>query len=446
MNLSKDEAILARLQETIQSMSKGLLFEPEPLVGAEDASLASLAGDLSQLARQYVENHAFLRELAKGNLGIEAPPHNGFAAPYKQLQAELRHLTWQIQEISKGNLDQQVSFSGDFAGAINAMIESLREKQRLDEQNQANAALLRTIFETAGDGMMIADLEGRVQCISRAGLAMFPLDAGESPEGLNFFDRLHPEDREKARQSIDQLLRGESSAFSEYRVIRKDGSHFWNESNAAVLRDAEGKVDRLFIVFRDITGRKDNEEKLRNYSEELEGLNIKLMELATIDALTGVFNRRSFDTRIQQEIQRAIRFGGRFCLVMFDIDHFKRFNDRFGHAAGDMVLVSICGAVGLHIRQLDGLYRYGGEEFMLILAETGLEEGMLVAESLRALVEGLEFRHNDAQLPPTTASFGVGCSSQLDALDAMRMVEAVDAALYQAKASGRNCVRQAEFR
>jgi len=291
--------------------------------------------------------------------------------------------------------------------------------------------------------MLIADRQGWVLRASRSLLEMFRLEERDVEAGLNVFDYIHPEDRERARLSLTKLLAGEYPGFSEYRVIRKDGSQFWNESHSAVLTNALGEVDRIFVVCRDITWRKEDEEKLKAYSEALEGLNAKLLELATVDSLTGVQNRRSFDARLQQELQRAIRFGARFCLVMFDIDRFKSFNDRFGHAAGDLVLVSICGAVGLHIRQVDGLFRFGGEEFMVFLTETGLEQGLLVAESLRKLVEGLSFTHNGELLPPTTASFGVCCSTQVMGLEPARMLEAVDAALYEAKASGRNCVKAA---
>ncbi|WP_005031803.1 GGDEF domain-containing protein [Holophaga foetida] len=440
---SQEEALLGRLRTIVQAMNLGAIPVLEPLPEVEDPSLGALAADIFQMGKQYADSYTFLLDLAKGNLDAEAPSRSYWAAPYKQLQAELRHLTWQIQEISRGSLDHQVSFSGDFAQAINAMIEALREKEQLDEQNRANAQLFKTIFETSADGMLIANLQGWVLYPSRSGTEMLLLDESDYAQGVNLFDYIHPGDREKARHSIMRLLRGETTGFSEYRVLRKDGTQLWNESHAAVLTNAQGEPDRLFVVFRDITQRKADEEKLRAYSEELERLNAKLSELATTDALTGVFNRRSFDSRLQQEVQRAIRFSGCFCLVMFDIDHFKRFNDHYGHGAGDLVLVSVCGAVGLHIRQVDGLYRYGGEEFMVVLSETSLEQGLLVAENLRALVGGLELSHNDTPLPSVTASFGVCCSSEMEGLEAARLVEAVDAALYQAKASGRNCVRMA---
>lgn len=443
MSSPEETALLNSLREILRGLCQGVIPNLEGLPQVQDPALGDLAAEVVRLGRLYAESHAFVLQLAKGNLEVEGPVRNHFAAPFKQLQAELRHLTWQIQEIAKGDVGQRVAFSGDFSRAINAMIEALGEKKQIDEQNQANAQLFRTIFETSADGLMITNLQGWVLYPSRSGMEMFLLDESDFLDGINLFDHIHPGDQERARQSLAKLMEGGETGFSEYRVLRKDGSQFWNESHAAVLTDVHGEPDRLFIVFRDNTQRKADEERLKTYSEELERLNAKLSEMATMDALTGVFNRRSFDVRLQQEMQRAIRFGGRFCLVMFDIDHFKNFNDQYGHAVGDLVLVSVCGAVGLHIRQVDGLYRYGGEEFMVILTETSLDQGLQVAENLRRLVEELRLMHHEDALPPITASFGVCCSSDLEHLGADGLVNAVDSAMYEAKAAGRNCVRMA---
>jgi len=440
----EEERLLASLQGVIRGVASGSSLELEDFSErGGDSSLQGLAEDTLRLGKLYAESYAFLLQLARGNLAAEAPPRNSFAAPYKALQAELRHLTWQIQEIAQGHLEHQVSFSGDFSAAINAMIEALRDKERLGEQNTAYAQLFKTIFETSADGMLIADLDGRVQHLSRAGRAMFQVEGAELAEGVNLFEHVCPEDRERALFLVRKLREGHPTGFAEYRVMRRDGTIFWNESNAAVLLDGQGEPKGLFIIFRDITQRKADEAKLKGYSDQLEALNVRLAELATTDALTGVHNRRSFDQRLEQELQRALRFGQGFCLIMFDIDHFKNFNDRFGHAVGDLVLVSVCGSVGLHIRQVDGLYRFGGEEFMIVLTEATLAQGLLVAENLRALVEHLNLSHQEAALPTITASFGVCCTSELKPLNSALLLEAVDKALYEAKASGRNCVRAA---
>jgi len=441
-----EESLLAHLLGIVQDMIAGRPSIPAPCPAAEDPALGALAQGIRELGRQYAESYPFILELAKGNLEGDAPPRNSFAAPYKQLQAELRHLTWQIQEVSKGDLGHRVAFSGDFARSINAMIGALSEKQRLDEQNREYAQLFRTIFETSADGLLIADLDGKVEFLSNVGREMFKVTEEDLAVGSNIFDRVLPEDRERALCLMGELLKGHPAGFSEYRVSRRDGTVFWNESTSNLLLDAHGKAKGLFMVFRDITERKANEEKLRSYSAELESLNARLEELATTDSLTGVLNRRSFDTRLDLEMERARRFGTCFSLIMFDIDHFKLFNDRFGHATGDLVLVSVCGMVGLHIRQVDGLYRFGGEEFMVILAETRQEQALQVAEHLRSLVQELSLVHNDLPLPRVTASFGVCCSSVLASLNSAQMVEAVDMAMYGAKGAGRNCVRVTEPR
>ena len=160
-------------------------------------------------------------------------------------------------------------------------------------------------------------------------------------------------------------------------------------------------------------------------------------EASDVDGLTGINNRRYFDRRLQAEIERCIRYSKPASLVIFDVDHFKSINDRFGHPAGDGVIKTIAEVCKKSLRASDVLCRYGGEEFAVIAAETAGEDAMVLARKLRILVSNLEFDDVPAQV---TISMGV---AQIDEYDASpeTVIAAADQALYTAKKQGRNCER-----
>jgi two-component system cell cycle response regulator len=156
------------------------------------------------------------------------------------------------------------------------------------------------------------------------------------------------------------------------------------------------------------------------------------------DSLTGVYNRRSFDERIEDEVARAHRYGRPLALMMFDIDHFKRINDTYGHRGGDFVLHEVAQAVQQRVRKLDFVARYGGEEFAVILTEFDPPFANVFAEDIRVLIQNhvLEF---EGRVIPVAISVGlVIWSPRFET--AAQMIEATDQCLYQAKAGGRNRV------
>ncbi|MDB5506573.1 MAG: sensor diguanylate cyclase [Devosia sp.] len=173
--------------------------------------------------------------------------------------------------------------------------------------------------------------------------------------------------------------------------------------------------------------------------EHLAGLAVELMELrqtAKTDVLTGALTRRGFLTGVEREFARARRYGRPAVLIIFDIDRFKAINDSFGHPAGDAALTAIGQCVSETMRKSDLFGRLGGEEFGLLLAETELEDGLLVAERLRQLIADLVVRTGRGSLT-LTASFGLAPLGRDIAAVDQWLVEA-DVALYEAKRDGRN--------
>jgi diguanylate cyclase (GGDEF)-like protein len=163
----------------------------------------------------------------------------------------------------------------------------------------------------------------------------------------------------------------------------------------------------------------------------------RVKQLAYLDGLTGIFNRRFFELRIEEEMERARRFETGMAVIMVDIDQFKRLNDEFGHLLGDEVLRQVSSIFSQQLRKIDVVCRYGGEEFAILLSQTSLQHAMGVSEKLRRLVENWQF----PGVPrPVTISAGTATYPDHGATRD-EVVKAADAGLYAAKQAGRNCVR-----
>jgi len=170
--------------------------------------------------------------------------------------------------------------------------------------------------------------------------------------------------------------------------------------------------------------------------------NAQLYAMAVTDGLTGLYVRRYFDLRLEEEFEQAKRYGRTFAILLFDIDHFKKFNDLHGHLTGDMVLKQFAELLAANTRRSDICCRYGGEEMAVILPETGLNEASLLASKLCARIRAYAFTGMSDTALSVTASIGVAAYDG-ERASASQMVEAADEALYEAKRLGRNRVELA---
>ncbi|TCK18903.1 response regulator receiver modulated diguanylate cyclase [Thiogranum longum] len=184
------------------------------------------------------------------------------------------------------------------------------------------------------------------------------------------------------------------------------------------------------------------QEQLEIMNHELAHSNQELQRLSSLDGLTGVANRRQFDETLDQEWQRAQRTDMPLSLIFADIDFFKRYNDHYGHQAGDDTLKKVAGALSMTVhRPADLVSRYGGEEFVMVLPDTTLEGAVTVAEKVLDSIKALNIPHeNTDQHDRVTLSIGVATLSPGDRDKPDRLVEAADKALYRAKEAGRNRV------
>ena len=185
----------------------------------------------------------------------------------------------------------------------------------------------------------------------------------------------------------------------------------------------------------------DMAARLSERDREMRSANRHLEALASIDSLSGLANRRSFDARLAAEWERARNLKQPITLMMIDVDHFKLFNDNYGHLEGDECLRRIARTLSsLTVGNSDFAARYGGEEFVLLLSDTALATALDVAEQLRIAVLGLEIMHRWAPLGRVTISIGLACLTPTEGSSPQDLIEAADAGLYAAKRRGRNVV------
>jgi diguanylate cyclase (GGDEF)-like protein len=164
----------------------------------------------------------------------------------------------------------------------------------------------------------------------------------------------------------------------------------------------------------------------------------EIYRLTTIDGLTQIFNKRYFLENLEREIARSQRYRRSLSLVMFDIDHFKKINDSYGHLAGDYVLKMLASTVKSKIRREDLFARYGGEEFAIVLPEIDGDNGKAFAEKIRQIVEKQDFRFENTRIR-VTISMGVSTIDE-ETTDAASLIKRADERLYEAKSAGRNRV------
>lgn len=252
---------------------------------------------------------------------------------------------------------------------------------------------------------------------------------------MDWIERIHPDDREyTANFCISQSESGIDHE-ADYRALKADGSYVWIRDVVHVIRDQSGVTTDLVGFMFDISERKRMED-------ELLALNRKLEVWSHQDGLTSVANRRMFDRTMDAEWARAQRSKAPLSLITFDIDHFKQYNDRYGHLKGDECLIQVAQAISqVCLRSTDLFARYGGEEFMLVLPQTPAEAALQLAETCREVVAGLQIPHRGSNSSAIlTISVGVATLVPTEDTAYTVLIERADNMLYQAKQNGRNCV------
>lgn len=273
---------------------------------------------------------------------------------------------------------------------------------------------------------------------------------------------IHIDDYDRVMEHFESYINGKSPEYKiEYRCKKADDSYLWIEDSGKIVQKSDdGKVIRMIGVHRNIdeikktkdilvqqnkllsTDKATLENLVKERTEELNQINKKLQEQikeaehnASHDSLTGLFNRRMFENLFEREMHRAKRYSYPLSIVLFDIDNFKRINDVNGHKLGDEVLIGIAILVQNHIRDSDIIARWGGEEFILILPETNLQDAKDKAETIRETITNEIFPNSIH----ATCSFGVTSFLKTDTADTL--FKRCDDLLYKAKELGKNNVQ-----
>ncbi|HYA87200.1 MAG TPA: diguanylate cyclase [Nitrospirota bacterium] len=304
--------------------------------------------------------------------------------------------------------------------------QEIAERKRVEAALQKNEKKYRKMFENVQDIFYVEDASGIIADISPS-ITKYTGYLREELIGkptATFY--LNPEDREKMLERLQ-----EAGEVVDYEVVlmAKDDRRVHVSLHAHLLYDDEEGGGPGFIegVMRDITERKQAAAQLKQ-------LNEMLTSQAATDPLTGIYNRSKFNEMLNAEIHRALRFNTSLSLIMFDIDDFKKINDNFGHHEGDKVLREVTALVTQNVRIHDIFARWGGEEFMIMVANTALDNARQFAEKLRHNIDN----HNFQGGQHVTCSFGVA-QLGIDENDDL-LTKKVDNALYRAKAAGRNRV------
>jgi len=320
------------------------------------------------------------------------------------------------RRLADGDLNIRIAHlvGGGELGRLGQAFDNMAQRLADDVQElQRKADEYQAIIQTTSDGFNISDASGKILEANESYCRMIGYDANELLT-MNIADIEAIENPEMVAAHIGKIITVGSDSFIS-RHKRKDGTEIDVEITTTYLDEKGG---RFFSFVRDITDRKM--------------LETELVRAATYDSLTGVFNRKSLEEKIETEVERAKRYGSTFSLIMFDIDDFKHINDTLGHHVGDKVLQNIAAVVNRNIRVLDAAGRWGGEEFMILLSETSNAEAAIVAEKLRAALAS----HRAGETDHVTASFGMTSYQADDTLDTI--FKRVDDLLYSAKNNGKN--------
>lgn len=362
-----------------------------------------------------------------------------------------------IQDIKQGKsiLDREIEYKRQdnsiFSGLL-TMVETvyngqevllscvtdITEQKILQQSISKSEKMLRNLMDAIPDLVSVSDLHGNITFLNKSIFNILGYTLEDKSLPNNILSLLSEKDIIKATSNMEKMLAEELGPI-EYSEIKKDGTLIDVEVNGTILRNEYNEPFSMVFVTRDITERKKIQEKLKKSKEEIEKINNELLEINTIlhgksirDGLTNLYNHQYINELLELEIAKANNFNTSICILMLDIDFFKRVNDNFGHQIGDKVLVTLSNLIELNVREFDLVGRYGGEEFIAILPDITLDTAYKIADKIRLSIQNFDFELLDLNV---TISIGL---TEYNSESAKSLINRADTLLYQSKNNGRN--------
>ncbi|NBC47827.1 MAG: diguanylate cyclase [Gammaproteobacteria bacterium] len=346
------------------------------------------------------------------------PPHQCYLEQRAMTSQGWRWLGWSDSAI----LDEQ--------GQVTAIVGVGRD---IHERKLAELALSRAqrmldlALESGGIGTFTADFKTGEVSVDERYLEQLGYKPGELEVDYDWWlENVHPDDIASFADQTDQVLYGGLDDFTaEYRIRHRDGHWVWVQDHARVYeRDADGAALAATGLHIDITRRKEAE--------------LKLAYNADHDPLTDLLNRRGMWRAIRRIHAQCTRGHHLYCIAILDLDHFKQVNDTYGHVAGDALLREIARLLSSQSREADWIARWGGEEFLILMPDTDIQQGRVLIERLHEQIAQAQFQVEGHALTITSSAGLAACALGSDSQDAV--VNRADRALYAAKQAGRNRV------
>lgn len=370
----------------------------------------------------------------------------------KAITDPISRLVGQANRLKEGNYQAESDSTGtgelrELSQTFSQMAKVILDRQNLLEMSEERFELA---MKGANDGLWDWHLDTNKVYYSPRWKQMLGYDSDELTEDSStYFNLLDNKEHKHLQEEIESVRSSDKNTFKyKVRMRHKEGHLVHILTRGIVVRDGEGQAQRFVGTHVDISELTENEEKIKKLNSDLEKTvkertlklevaNRHLEELAMLDMMLNIGNRRGLERHLNLTHTRFKEEGQTYAVLLFDVDYFKKFNDFYGHQEGDSTLIQVVNCLNAHLIKSEQIYRFGGEEFICVLPESNLEKAYSQARKMVEDVKQLKIKHDKSHYEVVTVS--VGCAQvDIDDLSWEQVIRRSDKALYLTKANGRN--------